>query len=132
MSERFVTPTPTNPIDSAKRALSFPKSARILRSADFRKVYDAGLRVSSSYFAAFCLHRAEPGGPRIGFTLPKAVGKSVQRNRLRRRFREAVRQHLHRLESQWDIVINPRRAGLKAPFEALSREIERLFSRCKG
>jgi ribonuclease P protein component len=98
---------------------------------DFRKVYDGGLRVSSSYFAAFCLRRTEPGSPRIGFTLPKAVGKSVQRNRLRRRFREAVRQHLHRLESQWDIVINPRRAGLKAPFEALSREIERLFSRCK-
>ena len=132
MSERFVTPTPTDPIDSAKRALSFPKSARILRSVDFRTVYDGGLRVSSSYFAAFCLRRAEPGCPRIGFTLPKAVGKSVQRNRLRRRFREAVRLHLHELESRWDIVINPRRAALSAPFEALSREIERLFSRCKA
>jgi ribonuclease P protein component len=62
--------------------------------------------------------------------VPKALGNSVVRNRLRRRTREAVRLHLHQLEP-WDIVINPRRAGLTAPFEALSREVERLFSLCK-
>jgi ribonuclease P protein component len=56
----------------------------------------------------------------------------VVRNRLRRRIREAIRLRLHQLEPQWDIVINPRGAGLAAPFEGLSREIERLFSRCKA
>jgi ribonuclease P protein component len=127
----FDTRTPTNPAESAKRALLFPKSVRILRSVDFRKVYDGGVRISGPYFAAFCLRRTEPEGPRIGFTVPKALGNSVVRNRLRRRTREAVRLHLDQLEPQWDIVINPRRAGLSAPFEALSHEVERLFSRCK-
>jgi len=103
-----------------------------LRSADFRRVYDDGTRFSGPYFAAFCLRRAEAGGPRVGFTTPRSLGKSVARNRLKRRIREAVRLQLARLEPQWDIVINPRRAGLAAPFAELAREVERLFSRCKA
>ena len=102
-----------------------------MRSSDFRRVYQKGFRVSGPYFAAFCL-RGEPGqGPGIGFTVPRAVGKAVARNRLKRRIREAVRRQLGRLEPQWEIVINPRRAVLKAPFAELAREIGRLFSRCK-
>jgi ribonuclease P protein component len=129
---RFATQPPTNPIDSAKRVLSFPKSARILRSVDFRKVYDNGFRVSTPHFAAFCLCRPEAGGPRIGFTVPRAIGKAVVRNRLKRRLREAVRLELHLLEPSWNIVINPRRSGLEAPFETLLRDVERLFLRCKA
>ncbi len=131
MSARCVTQRPTDPIDSAKRVLSFPKSARILRSADFRKTYDNGFRVSTPFFAAFCLRRPEPGGPRIGFTVPRAVGKAVVRNRLKRRLREAVRLRVHQFHAPWDIVINPRRTGLTAPFEVLCGELERVFSRCK-
>lgn len=95
-------------------------------------MYAGGTRVTGAYFAAFCLKRAEPGDSRIGFTVPRALGKAVVRNRLKRRVREAVRRKLALLEPQWDIVINPRRAGLTAPFEELTSEIERLFSKCKA
>ncbi len=132
MSARFATPPPTNPIESAKRALSFPKSVRILRSVDFRLVYDKGFRFTSPHFAAFCLRRAEPECSRIGFTVPRAIGTAVRRNRLKRRMREAVRLSLPLLGPAWDVVINPRRSGLDAPFEILRRDVERLFSRCKA
>jgi ribonuclease P protein component len=62
----------------------------------------------------------------------RALGHAVVRNRLRRRIREAVRLQLRSLDAPWDIVINPRRAGLTAPCQDLAREVERLFSRCKG
>ena len=71
-------------------------------------------------------------GPRIGFTVPRAVGNAVVRNRIRRRLREAVRLHLHRLSPQWSIVINPRRKAMDAPMPELEREVERLFLRCSG
>ena len=67
---------------------------------------------------------------RIGFTLPRAVGKAVVRNRIRRRLREAARTQLSRLSSNWTIVFNPRRAVLDAPFQDLCRETARVVDRC--
>jgi ribonuclease P protein component len=88
--------------------------------------------MTSRYFAAFCLRSAEAGLPtRFGFTTPRAVGKSVVRNRLKRRMREAVRHHLLDLPDRFSIVFNPRRALLDAPFEDLCQEIGRIFARCK-
>jgi len=78
------------------------------------------------------MREPEPGGPRIGFTTPRALGKAVVRNRIRRRVREAARLHLARLSPEWSIVINPRRKAIDAPFRELEQEIMRLFQRCSG
>jgi ribonuclease P protein component len=95
-------------------------------------VYDHGTRFSGSLFAAFCVRESEPDGPHIGFTTPRALGKAVVRNRIKRRVREAVRLYLDRLNPQWSIVINPRRKALDASTQELQREVERLFLRCSG
>jgi ribonuclease P protein component len=54
----------------------------------------------------------------------------VVRNRIRRRLREAVRHHLARLAPEWEIVFNPRKTLLDAPFDAILRDVEKLFTRC--
>lgn len=125
------TPNPTN---AAAGALSFPKSSRILRSADFRLVYDHGFRVSGSLFAAFCL--ARPGdttfGPRLGLTVPRAVGNAVVRNRIKRRIREAYRLHYSELGAKWDIVLNPRKAVFNAAFDEIERALGKVMRRCNS
>jgi ribonuclease P protein component len=87
-------------------------------------------------FAAFCVREPEGDvaclGPRIGFTVPRAVGSAVVRNRLKRRFREAVRFGLDRLNPQCSIVINPRLKALHVPMPDLTREVERLFRHFSG
>jgi len=103
-----------------------------LRPKDFRRVYDTGSRFSGPFFAAFCVREPKADGPHIGFTTPRALGKAVVRNRIRRRVREAVRLHLDRLSPQWSIVINPRRKAFDAPMAELCREVQRLFLRCSG
>ncbi len=111
--------------------LSFPKAVRILRRSDFRKVYDEGSRFSSPYFAAFCLKSAEPTPhPKVGFTVTKALGKAVVRNRMKRRMREAVRLNLSALPPSWMVVMNGRKGLLDADFSAIRREVMRLFAQC--
>jgi ribonuclease P protein component len=74
----------------------------------------------------------ELAGPRIGFTTPRALGKSVVRNRIKRRVREAVRLRLDHLNPQWSIIINPRLKAREAPFEILAQNVERLFDQCSA
>ncbi len=95
-------------------------------------MYDTGVKYACPLFAAFSVREAEPNGPKIGFTAPRALGNAVVRNRIRRRMREAVRHSLDRLSPQWSIVINPRRKSLNAPMPELQREVEKLFLRCSG
>jgi ribonuclease P protein component, eubacterial len=113
-----------------KGIAGFPKSARILRSKDFRRVYDNGAKFSGPLFAAFCLRNNGDGAIRVGFTCPRALGGAVVRNRIKRRMREAVRERLHLAGGGWEIVINPRLRAMTAPFPQLEREIERLLLRC--
>ena len=113
--------------------VGFPKTARILRAADFRSAYNQGTRYTSRYFAAFCLRVARTAGegPRLGFTVPRAFGKAVLRNLVKRRIREALRVRLSEVAPEWDIVINPRRPAIVAPVEELQREVDRLVAQCR-
>lgn len=94
-------------------------------------VYDNGIRISSPMFAAFCFAR-EKGGTtaRLGLTVPRALGGAVVRNRIKRRLREAFRLHRAEFGPQWDIVLNPRRAALTAPFPELERALQGVIEKC--
>ena len=73
----------------------------------------------------------DQAGVRIGLTVPKALGGAVVRNRIKRRFRAAFR--LHRAEwtgIDWDIVFNPRKASIRAPFADLERALAGIIEKC--
>jgi ribonuclease P protein component len=103
-----------------------------LRSAEFRLVYDHGFRVSGPLFAAFCLARPNATGPRLGLTVPRAVGGAVKRNRIKRRLREAFRLHRTELGGHWDIVLNPRKAAFDAEFDEIQRALGKVIARCNS
>ncbi|PYX73212.1 MAG: hypothetical protein DMG72_13440, partial [Acidobacteria bacterium] len=54
----------------------FPRSARLLRHADFERVYK-GRRHFSPYMTVFYLRRDQGEGPRVGFTVGRALGGAV-------------------------------------------------------
>jgi ribonuclease P protein component len=66
-------------------------------------------------------------GLRIGFTVGRALGGAVQRNRMKRRLREAVRLTGPNIGLQADVVINPKKNLLTADFTAVVNEIGRAF-----
>ena len=127
------SPLATREPSGTPTSFGFPKTARILRTADFRKTYNEGKRFTGRCFAAFCLRvqRESDQGPRLGFTVPRGFGKAVLRNRVKRRIREALRMRLPEVAPEWDIVINPRRPAITAQLEELRREVDRLVAQCR-
>ena len=122
--------SPNNPEkQGSSETRAFPKSSRILKPRDFRKVYDEGTRMTSPSFAVFLLRTSPPESgepPHFGFTTPRALGKAVVRNRVRRRMREAVRLEQHLFAAGWSVVFNPRRTTADVPFEELRKEVARV------
>ena len=70
-------------------------------------------------------------GVRIGLTVPKALGGAVVRNRIKRRLRAAFRiQRADWPVIDWDIVLNPRKAAILAPFADLERALAGIIKKC--
>jgi ribonuclease P protein component len=66
-------------------------------------------------------------GLRIGFTVSRALGGAVQRNRMKRRLREAVRMTRPAAGVSADVVINPKKSLLTVDFAAVVNEVSRAF-----
>jgi ribonuclease P protein component len=105
---------------------TFPREARLVRKAEFDAVYRAGKRRSSSHFTVFFRANELPQS-RFGFSIKKALGGAVVRNRIRRRLREMVRCHRLEISAGWDIVIHPKSSVARAPFAALTADLLRLL-----
>jgi ribonuclease P protein component len=106
--------------------LDFPREARLVRRGDFDAVYRAGKRRSNSHFTVFLRANQMPH-TRFGFSIKKALGGAVVRNRIRRRVREIVRCHRLEIPAGWDIVIHPKSNVSKAEFAALAADLLRLM-----
>jgi ribonuclease P protein component len=111
---------------SRKRA-RFLSSMRLLRHADFERVYKQGRRHFAAHMTVFYLVRAPGEGLRIGLTVGKVLGGAVERNRIKRRLREAVRLRWPEVRIPADVVINPKKSMLKIEFAELGNEIGRSF-----
>ena len=98
----------------------------MVHRGDFDRVYQAGTRFSSSHFTVF-VRSNELALNRFGFSIKKALGGAVVRNRIRRRLREIVRCHRQEIPAGCDIVIHPKTSAIRAPFAALTEDLLRLL-----
>ena len=110
-----------------------PLIFRLRKHADYQRVYQASRKQFSKQMTYFVAARptdspyTEPT-PRIGLTVGKVMGKAVDRNRIKRRMREAVRRNIATLEGSIDVVLHPRRSVIDLDFAALDREVAQVFN----
>jgi ribonuclease P protein component len=122
-------------VEPRKAKATFQRSARLLRHADFERVYKLGRRHFSTSMTVFYLDRKAAGsakvsatsGLRVGFTVGRALGGAVHRNRMKRRLREAVRLTRPVPGPGADVVINPKKVLLTTGFDALLNEVRQAF-----
>lgn len=114
---------------------------RLLKRRDFlfvregRRAHAATLSLQARRREGAVMAEAEPQAPqdaepRVGFTVTKKEGCAVERNRIRRRLREAVRLSgtLH-ARADYDYVVLGRRSALDAPFATIVDDMVTAFGR---
>ena len=65
------------------------------------------------------------GEPRVGLTVGKVLGGAVERNRIKRRMRDAIRRSRSACNGTIDIVFNPRKSVMTMAFAELAAEVVR-------
>ena len=111
---------------------------RLRKRAEFVRAA-SGRRYSTPFFTlqARAHGRDDVAEPGFGFTVTRKTGGAVERNRIRRRLKEAVRLGPLATEPPaatplavqpgYDYVLIGRRAALNGPFEAILKDLDRAL-----
>jgi ribonuclease P protein component len=113
--------------------------ARLRKHADYQRAYAAARKRQSASMSWFLAPQQVAGGvdhpvnsPRVGLTAGKVLGKAHERNRIKRRMREALRRHLDMLPQGCDLIFHPRRIVLTLDFTKLEAEIVRILQQANA
>jgi ribonuclease P protein component len=87
----------------------FRAREHLRRPAEFQRVYDRRRSVSDDRLIVYACDNDLPYN-RLGLSVSRKYGGAVQRNRLRRLFREAYRLTKHDLPTGLDLVLIPRKS----------------------
>ena len=104
----------------------------IRKRADFIAA-NSGLRVARPGFVLLVKPNARDGegrGTRFGITVTKRIGNAVVRNRMKRRFRELLRDALpERGLPDHDHILIGREGGVERDFTAMQAELDEALAR---
>ncbi|HKF47833.1 MAG TPA: ribonuclease P protein component [Terracidiphilus sp.] len=133
----------SNPLNLTSPAANKPSLSgmRLRRTADYQRAYAAGRKRQSSSMSWFMAFRppseiesdAAPSSPgRVGLTAGRVLGKAHERNRIKRRMREALRRHAGLIPAGVDLIFHPRRTVLTIEFAKLEAEIVRILNQARA
>ena len=113
------------------KRFAFPRTMRLSRRRDFRRVMTAGRR-ASDHAVIVCVDRNGLPHLRLGLSVSRRLGRAVVRNRVKRLLREAFRLEAPHLPGGLDIVCIPRSvrtAELATYRQSLARLVPKAAAR---
>jgi ribonuclease P protein component len=105
-----------------------PHLSMLRRKADFDAIGRHGTARSNRLLVLRWM-RTDGPGTRIGLSTPRTLGGAVQRNRVRRRLRELVREQLDATRSGWDLLLIARPEAGPATYAELREALRSLLER---
>lgn len=127
------------PPKASTRPVHSLTGARLCKHADYQRAYSVSRKRQSASMSWFLAPQSPafagaelPAGPRVGLTVPKVIGKAHERNRIKRRMREVLRQHVAALPKGFDLILHPRRGVVTMDFVKLEAEIVRILQQARS
>lgn len=87
-----------------KSSLRCKKRHRVKKPAEFKYIYQNGMKISGSFHTAFFIP-SRNSESRIGISVPRRVGNAVVRNYHKRVVREWFRHARPEFAVAWDVVV---------------------------
>jgi ribonuclease P protein component len=107
-----------------------PRRERLTTGAEFQALFQRGRRIERAALIVLWRETVEP--TRAGFAVSRQLKNAVQRNRARRRLREAYRASRDAAPPRTALVIVGRAAALTEPFAALSQQLRGALTAISG
>ena len=98
------------------------RAQRLVHTSLFRETYAQGRRWIGRFMVLW-LREGEGASLRLGVVSGKKVGPAVQRNKARRRLREAYRRNRDRFSGPFDVILIARKGASVAPWNDLVTEL---------
>ncbi len=109
---------------------TFSRDDRLRKRREFEECYASGVRVSGRHVQVFVLGATADSRPRLGISVPRRVGTSVARNRVRRRLREIFRRSRELFaQTPASVVVNVRPSAAGADFTDLAEDYRTAVTR---
>jgi ribonuclease P protein component len=105
-----------------------PPVEMLRRKADFDAIGRHGT-VHSSRLLVLRSMRTSGRRTRIGLSTPRTLGGAVQRNRVRRRLRDLLREQLNATEEGLDLLLIARSEAAQATYSELREALRSLLER---
>ncbi len=106
------------------------KKNRLISNYEFNSVYRKGKKFRSLSFDLFYLNKNNAEPSRFGFVVSNKFSKvAPKRNRVKRVFREIVKNNLDKFEDGLWVVIKPKPISLEKNYEEISTEFNKVLSK---
>jgi ribonuclease P protein component len=123
----YLKPEPQSAAPAVRPVRQSLTGSRLRKHADYQHAYAQGRKRRSASMSWFLAPQSGPASPRVGLTVGKVIGKSHERNRIKRRLREVLRRHVDLLPPGCDLVLHPHRSVMTIEFTKLDAEIVRIL-----
>lgn len=104
------------------------KQGRLKKNSEFKYVYNKG-KVFANHLLVLYIVKNNSDINRVGFSVSKKVGKSVVRNKVRRRIRECYRLNSGKIEKGYNMVFISRVAAKNAAYIDIEKAMLSLFKK---
>lgn len=106
------------------------KPGRLKKNREFKYVYSNGRVFSNNLLVMYIVYNNEDFN-KVGFSVSKKVGKSVIRNKVRRRIKECYRLNSSLIKRGYNIIFVSRVKAKEATYHELEKAMISLFKKAQ-